>query len=402
LGCILFELCTGSEALPGDYTDFHPGHVPFVPHEFDEHSGRILSEWLYQIWDDEPERRPSADVLLGRLGCHLPTVPKLFRWEELFPGPANETHTIATRIQGYKADYSIVLTLFGEQHPKAIVSGTRLAYAYLLAGQCQLAQNLFSRIIEKQRLAQEAGEQVEWGMTLYGLGQAYLHLAEQTNLHFAKSKSDKESERLRNEGIECFKECQYRHDMRSGKNDPNSLLGCYGVALACSKFTDRKHEAVKLAQMTHRLQSRTLSQDHRDTLTTKSLLLWLEDEYGEADETLEALGEIMERRKESLGPDHPDTLESLAGIGWAYSIQSNEAEGLTYIREAHEGRARVLGWQHPRTANSAGCLAWAYDEMNLPSIELFEKAEELLRVAFGTNDRRTKNVASRLKELRNL
>jgi serine/threonine protein kinase len=257
LGCIFFELCTGTKASPSDYKVSHHGRMPFVLHGFDDDSKIVLFKWLHEMWNYEPARRPSAEVLLERFGNDLPTVPKIFRWEELFSDPENESHTATTK--RYEEAYSTLTTLFQGTHMKAIVSGTRLAYAYLLMGQSSQAQGVFDRIIDKQRSVEEAGEHVQWGMTLYGLGQACLHLAEQTNLYLPKSKAAKEMERLREKGKKCFEECQSLHHTRSGEMDPNTLLSSYGVALAYSKFSKLHSSAVKLAESTHRSQCRVLN-----------------------------------------------------------------------------------------------------------------------------------------------
>jgi serine/threonine protein kinase len=388
LGCILFELCTGIKAFPSDYNE----RVPFVPHEFDDESKIILFKWLHEIWNYEPERRPSADVLLKRLGNDLPTVPKLFRWKELFSDP-EKSHTVTTEL--YEEAHLTITTLFGGTHIKVIVSGTRLAYTYLLMGQCRQAVSLFERMVDKQRSVEEAGEHMEWGMTLYGLGQAYLNLAEQTNLYLPKSKATKEMDRLREKGKKCFEECRSLHQTRSGKTDPNTLLSSYGVALAYSKFSDLQTRALKLAEITLRLQSQVLTPDHQDMLTTESLLVHLKYR---SKRLLQALLQIKERRQ-SLGAEHPDTLESLAGIGWYYYYKGSD-ESIPYYQQSLDGRIKVMGPYHPKTATSASGLAWAYNDMEMPSIALFEKAEEALTAAFGMNDRRTEEVKSRLAELR--
>jgi tetratricopeptide (TPR) repeat protein len=310
-------------------------------------------------------------------------------------------------------------------------------------GQYRQAVSLFEAMVDKQRSVEEAGEHMEWGMTLYGLGQAYLYLAEQTNQYLSKSKAIKEMDRLRDKGKKCFEECRSLHQTRSGETDPNTLLSSYGVALAYSKFSALQTRAVELAEITLRLQSQVLSpdhqdtlttegsdhqdtlttegsdhqdtlrtegsdhqdtlrtegSDHQDTLTTKSLLVHLKDPSKELPVTLQDLLQIKERREISLGAKHPDTLESLAGIGCYYYFKGSK-ESIPYYQRSLDGRMQVMGPDHPKTATSTSGLAWAYDEMEMPNIELFEKAEEELTAAFGMNDRRTKEVRSRLAQLR--
>jgi hypothetical protein len=70
------------------------------------------------------------------------------------------------------------------------------------------------------------------------------------------------------------------------------------------------------------------------------------------------------------------------------------------MQESLDGRVRLLGWRHPKTVTSVNGLAWIHNAIKKPNIGLFEKAEELLRVTFGTNDRRTQKVTSRLETLR--
>ena len=360
----------------------------------------ILFEWLCHMLNTEPQIRPSAKELLDRLGYGLPAVPRCFYWEELFLDPEKEPHT-TTPIR-YNEVYSAIRSLFGEQHIKAIVSGTRLAYAYQLTGQCGLAKSLFKQIVKIQRLAEEAGERVEWGMTLYGLGQTYLYLADQTSLHIPDvSEADEESRRLREKGRECFQECQSLHQTRSGIQDPNALLSNYGVALAHSKFYSRQSQAISVAYFTHQWQSQSkdLGQDHRDTMATKSLLLTLRDEKGKRVKTLLSLKEIWKKRQRSLGGEHPDTLDSLACLGW-YCYFQGKQEGVKYMQDSLDGRVRLLGWRHPKTVTSVNGLAWIHNAIKKPNIGLFEKAEDLLRVTFGTNDRRTQKVTSRLETLR--
>jgi hypothetical protein len=108
---------------------------------------------------------------------------------------------------------------------------------------------------------------------------------------------------------------------------------------------------------------------------------------------------IKEQRKISRGEEHLDTLESLAGIGWYYCYKGSK-ECLKYFKQSLAGRIRVMGPYHPKVATSTSGLAWAYNDMDMPNIALFEQAEEALRLAFGMNDLRTKEVKSRLTELR--
>ena len=80
----------------------------------------------------------------------------------------------------------------------------------------------------------------------------------------------------------------------------------------------RREEAETMHREVIEARSRTLCQEHPDTLQSMSDLAWVLLRQGKALESEEMHFRILAIRARTLGPEHPDTLRSMdhiAGVG---------------------------------------------------------------------------------------
>jgi tetratricopeptide (TPR) repeat protein len=374
VGNILYLLCTG-QTLPA-IEDAEVPNISFTE-DFDMFSQTLFFDLICQMWlAIKPSAQELLDQMLDRLCERLPTIPKYFHWEELFPDQ-NEAPTV--KLKRYERAHGKLDDRYGEH--RRIVSLTRLGFAYLLLGKATAAEDQFSKALRIQRRLEAEGR-VEWGMTKYGLGRAY----------FDQGKVD--------EALQQFTECEAQLSEK-GEMDANVLLCNFAVAQVNAKLGNTRL-AVELGERTLGLQSQSqaLGPDHRDTLTTEHELVWIRHECGESPGSQKILEDVLERRQRTLGSEHPDTLQSLAGLGWYFYYQNQYDEAVVQFQRSFDGRRPVLGPEHPKTATSANGLAWACNDMKKPDVAKFEKALAALEVAFGRTDSRVKEVKLRLKKLR--
>ena len=148
------------------------------------------------------------------------------------------------------------------------------------------------------------------------------------------------------------------------------------------------------------MQQRILGLEHRDTLSSMTLLadaLRVNQRYDDAEKLIRQTIDIQKR---VLGPDDPDTLNSLNVLATTQGNESHAAEREKVERNVLAIERRVLGSDHPATVSSMESLAVALtDEGQYEEAEKLEReALDIERRVFGPEDLRTVLSMSNLAE----
>ncbi|MFI9602750.1 FxSxx-COOH system tetratricopeptide repeat protein [Streptomyces sp. NPDC052043] len=155
--------------------------------------------------------------------------------------------------------------------------------------------------------------------------------------------------------------------------------------------------ARELTTTLHHTWTRTLGDDHEDTLTSAQHLCHAMSDLAEYAEARRMQEDILERRRAVLGDDHPDTLQSANDLAVNLNNLGQRAEALRMHYDTLERRRTVLGDDHPDTLHSAQNVAGTlydlgqYAEARRMTEDILERRRtvlgddhpETLRTAYG-------------------
>lgn len=125
----------------------------------------------------------------------------------------------------------------------------------------------------------------------------------------------------------------------------------------------RPHEALRMCVEFHDLWSRTLGEDHPDTVTWAAHLAQSTAETGSYADARQLSADVLERRRHILGYDHPDTLASAGNLANVLGGLGENSEARVLHQDVHVRRRTLLGEDHPDTLTSASNLANALNRL---------------------------------------
>jgi hypothetical protein len=90
-------------------------------------------------------------------------------------------------------------------------------------------------------------------------------------------------------------------------------------------------------------QSRTLGDDHPDTLRTRHMLARAKLRLGNPADAEQIYGQVLHGRRQTLGDDHPDTIKTRYGLTQAMDEAGRPAEAERQNRDRSARSARGGG-----------------------------------------------------------
>ena len=139
LGRVLFDLHSHT---PSSQTRSLQGITAYLPFMgwFNETSQIVWTEFINDMRRSDLSKIPSAKTLRDRLGGDAEPKPKLYRWEDLFD--------CQTTLDELERRSSTTAGVYGTDHPVAIESSIRLAFAYSFVGNTEESYRQFNKTLE--------------------------------------------------------------------------------------------------------------------------------------------------------------------------------------------------------------------------------------------------------------
>ncbi len=230
--------------------------------------------------------------------------------------------------------------LLGAEHPDTLLSGQRLADAYLAAGRAADAIPWFQWVLDRltDNLGPDHPDVIE---ARRRLGHAFMAALQVPAAITALERAAAQFEQV----------CGPGHADTLGARD--ELAAAYVTA---GQYSD----AITLYRRTLADRERAQGARHPQTMTTRH---GLADAYlasGQAKEAVAAYRRVVADRERVLGPDHLDTLTARNNLGAAYQKTGKPAAAELACEQAWAGFERVLGPRHPDTLRSRARLAQVY------------------------------------------
>ena len=154
--------------------------------------------------------------------------------------------------------------------------------------------------------------------------------------------------------------------------DHEETLGSMVMVSLAYKLGGRWQEAEELQVQVMEAMKRVLGAEHPSTLTSMGNLASTYRNQGRWQEAEELQVQVMEAMKRVLGAEHPDTLTSMANLASTFWNQGRWQEAEELGVQVMETRKRVLGTEHPDTLTSMNNLALTYRNQGR-----WQEAEEL-------------------------
>jgi tetratricopeptide (TPR) repeat protein len=248
--------------------------------------------------------------------------------------------------------------LLGTAHPHTILTGQRLAEAYVADGRADDAVTWFQRLLDTQavQLGPDHHDVIEARLRL---GHA---LVAARQLHSAISVLEdvlSDSERVR------------------GPEDADTL-GARDELAAAYLAAGRHSDAITVYRRALADRERIQGSRHPQTMITRA---GLADSYlasGLAKEAVAAYKRVVADRERALGPDHLDTTRARYGLGAAYQRTGKTVAAERVYEQARAGFEQVLGPRHPDALRSRAELALVYHRLGR-----YGDARALLRDTVG-------------------
>lgn len=367
LGCILYELCTGTRAFANDFAvrDLESPEklsINFVDGLGEKFKNAVQGQWIHQMLQRDYEKRPSAELLVKQfrnlvssilpkatvdvsmsemLGTDGPLGSSLPLWEEIFvPGSFQKQSALFDK---YHRVFVTRCMLIGVEHPSVLWSALRLAWACMYRDEFVYSQHLFQLSLQIQ---------------------------------------------CRTLGYEHHSVLTTRH----------GLARC----LYDNHATKPSKEAVNAFEMLLDDQRRLLGANHPDTLQTRQRLAWALYHWVDKSKAFQELQEVLDKRLATLGPDHPQTIHTLDATGWFYWWSANFDYGVTLLHEVVAKQQRDLGMGHPLTVRSMACLAWCHHDQGFSNVPLLEAVLEAAERVLGPGSVYATSTRHRLVRLQEL
>jgi len=239
--------------------------------------------------------------------------------------------------------YHIRREQLGARHPDTLSTMEGLARVYWRQGRYDLAQSLFTEVVEGMR--QVFGE--DHPKTLYSMNGLAV-------LYFSQGRY-KEAESLYTKLLQISR-------ASLGDNDVSTVLFMGNLATVYrsqGRYSDAEPLYLKATEQSRRL----LGEEHPDTLYSMNGLAMLYVAQGRLDEAEPLLLNVLDIETLVLGQEHPDTLDTMNALGALYTIRSRYEQAKQLLSDALEIARLTLGDEHPSTLTSMDSLGWLYNQM---------------------------------------
>jgi tetratricopeptide (TPR) repeat protein len=258
----------------------------------------------------------------------------LASWYAWRKGDAAEAKTLA--LQSMKVQ---VKTL-GRGHRDTLSSTTMAAYACVLGGEWDIAEELQKEVTEISKKSYGADDP----LTLVSMANLAITYRNQGRWDAA--------EELHVQVMETCKK-------KLGADHQDTLASMANLALTYGN-QGRWDVAEELQVQVIETSKKKLGADHPSTLTTMGNLALTYGNQGRWDAAEELEVQVMETRKKKLGADHPSTLTSMGNLALTYGNQGRWDVAEELHVQVTETRKKKLGADHPDTLTSMANLALTY------------------------------------------
>ena len=138
-------------------------------------------------------------------------------------------------------------------------------------------------------------------------------------------------------------------------------------------------EAVKVLKEVVRIQGQTLAEDHPSRLASQHALAGAYEANGQVKEAVAMLEEVVRIEGQTLAEDHPSRLASQHALAGVYRANGQVKEAVTILEEVVRIKGQTLAEDHPSRLASQHALAGAY-EANGQVKEAVVMLEEVVRI----------------------
>jgi len=125
----------------------------------------------------------------------------------------------------------------------------------------------------------------------------------------------------------------------------------------CNWRMGRYSEAEQVMRKILELRTRSLGEEHHETLSCMCNLAVVLCQQGRLSEGEELFVNVLDIQRRVLGPEHPQTLVTQGNLGMLLKQQNKLSEAESVLREVLEIERRKLGDRHPNTLSSMAKLA---------------------------------------------
>ncbi|KAI5460912.1 hypothetical protein BGZ63DRAFT_388024 [Mariannaea sp. PMI_226] len=133
-------------------------------------------------------------------------------------------------------------------------------------------------------------------------------------------------------------------------------------------------EAEQMYRQAFELRTKTLGQEHSDTLASMNNLSWVLRHLGRYNEAEQMQRQTLNLNVKVHGPEHPSTLTSMNILAGILMSLGGYDEAEQMHRQTFNLRMRILGQEHPDTLRSMNNLA-----LTLRHSERYDEAEQMHR-----------------------
>lgn len=230
--------------------------------------------------------------------------------------------------------------VFGEEHPKTLISIYNLVSTYIDQGRWKEAEMLQIREmkISKKVLREENLNTLN---SMHNLALIYVNQGRW-----------REAEMLQRQVMKISKKAL-------GEEHPATLaFMCNFASIYSSQGRWKKAEMLDFQAM--KISKKVLGEEHPNTLNSMHSLAFIYMNQGRWKEAGELGIQTLNARKRVLGEEHPDTLRSTNNLGFVYSHQGRWKEGQILQIQAVKTSEKILGKEHSDTLIFMSNLASTY------------------------------------------
>lgn len=181
------------------------------------------------------------------------------------------------------------------------------------------------------------------------------------------------------------------------KEDPRIAIAYGSVGISLNRAGESKKGKHYLSKAL-KIQKKVLGDEHPETAKSYANLSISLVNLGKFHKALECHLKALDIRRKSLGDEHPITAKSYSGIGMTLLGLEKYNEAVFYNQKALEIRRKVLGENHSETAQSYSRLGMNFGKLGQyeKALEYNLKALDILENIFGDNHYLTANVHTTL------
>ena len=279
---------------------------------------------------------------------------------------------------------------FGESHPEITNSLNNLAELYQKMGRYSEAESLHQRaltILENQ-LGYDQFNRFEISLL------AAPHFHGLANVYCCQGEYDQETELM-------YKKALLVWTQELGENNPLVATCLYNLA-NLYRLQGRHKEAESFCLQSLQIRQKLLSDDHPDTVVSRSLLAQIHDPNEESKYSESEFLRILEQNKCLLGDEHHHVAADLNNLACAYLSQGRYVEAEPYFHQSLELQRRLFGNENQDVAITLYNLSNLYYQIaRYDAAESYlTQALEVFEKVYGTNHPKTIDARANLTALR--